>query len=36
MPIASLGSRGVPIHCPEAITVLFAMVRTIMNPDPAK
>jgi len=32
-PIASLGGRGVPIYCPEAITVLFSMIRSIMNPD---
>lgn len=32
-PIASLGGRGVPMYCPEAITILFAMMRAIMNPE---
>lgn len=31
MPFASLGGRGVPMFCPEAITLLFTMVRSIMN-----
>ncbi len=32
-PIAALGGRRVPIYCPEAITVLFAIMRAIMNPE---
>lgn len=32
-PMASLGGRGVPMYCPEAITLLFAMMRGIMNPE---
>ena len=31
MPFASLGGRGVPMYCPEAITLLFTVVRSIMN-----
>lgn len=36
MPFASLGGRGVPMFCPEAITLLFTMVRSIMNMTSAR
>ena len=33
-PVSSaLGGRPVPVYCPEAITVLLAMMRAIMNPE---
>ena len=33
MPFAALGGRGVPMFCPEAVSLHFAMVRAIMNID---